>query len=82
MAIGILKLAKADIGLSITGIAGPDGGSEDKPVGLVYIGLADKNKCFSTKLDLPSRLSRTYIRHRAASTALNTVRLLLLENKA
>jgi PncC family amidohydrolase len=40
MARGIRKNAKVDIGLSTTGIAGPTGGSKDKPVGLVYIGLA------------------------------------------
>lgn len=40
MALGCAKEAQADIGLSTTGIAGPDGGTPDKPVGLVYIGCA------------------------------------------
>lgn len=40
MVQGALKHSKAQIGVSVTGIAGPDGGSEDKPVGLVYIGYA------------------------------------------
>ncbi len=40
MAEGIRKLSMVDIGLAITGIAGPTGGTEDKPVGLVYIGIA------------------------------------------
>ncbi len=41
MAIGIKKKANADIGISTTGIAGPTGGTKEKPVGLVYIGIAD-----------------------------------------
>jgi PncC family amidohydrolase len=40
MAEGIRQAAKADVGLSVTGIAGPEGGSEQKPVGLVYTALA------------------------------------------
>jgi len=82
MAKGILNLAKTDIGLSVTGIAGPDGGTADKPVGLVYIGIATKDKCSNTKLVLPSQLSRANIRQRAANTALNMVRVLLLEQNS
>jgi nicotinamide-nucleotide amidase len=40
MAIGVARVLKSDIGLSVTGIAGPGGGTEEKPVGLVYIGVA------------------------------------------
>lgn len=44
MAKGALKHSHADIALSVTGIAGPNGGMKEKPVGLVYIGIALQNK--------------------------------------
>jgi PncC family amidohydrolase len=40
MARGVRMLLETDIGLAVTGVAGPDGGTPDKPVGLVYIALA------------------------------------------
>lgn len=43
MAEGALALSKADISLSVTGIAGPQGGTKDKPVGLVYLSIAKNN---------------------------------------
>ena len=43
MAIGVMKLLDSDIGIATTGIAGPGGGTPDKPVGLVYIALARKD---------------------------------------
>jgi len=48
MAIGAIKKSQADISISITGIAGPGGGSLEKPVGLVYIGVCNKNYAFSS----------------------------------
>ena len=55
MAEGVRRKAGTDIGISVTGIAGPDGDTEDKHVGLVYIGLSygDKcgNKCLCRKID-------------------------------
>ena len=75
MAMGIAKTAGADIGLSTTGIAGPGGGSDKKPVGLVYIGLYYKGKVTSIKRVFSG--DRRKIRERAARTALNEVRQLL-----
>ncbi len=43
MAKGALRLSQADVAVSVTGVAGPGGGSEEKPVGLVFIGLARKD---------------------------------------
>ena len=47
MALGALISSKADYALSISGIAGPPGGSEDKPVGLVWFGLASKKRIWA-----------------------------------
>lgn len=49
MAEGALKLSGADIAISVTGIAGPTGGTDEKPVGLVYIGLSGKGGTVSYK---------------------------------
>lgn len=43
MAIGVRKVFDTDYSLSVTGIAGPDGGTEEKPVGLTFIGLASRD---------------------------------------
>jgi nicotinamide-nucleotide amidase len=47
MARGVLQHSSAQIAVSVTGIAGPTGGSDEKPVGLVYIGIATKEGCFA-----------------------------------
>jgi nicotinamide-nucleotide amidase len=73
MAEGALRVAGADIAVSITGVAGPGGGTEDKPVGTVWFGLARKGQPTFTKLrKLP--WSRDRVQTLAAYVALELVR--------
>jgi len=75
MAHGARKKAQTDFAIGITGIAGPSGGTEQKPAGLVYISIDTDNGC-DTKCYLFSH-GRRFIRLRAAQTALNMLRLKL-----
>ncbi len=75
MARAARKKAAADFAIGITGIAGPTGGNEQKPVGLVHISVDSNNGC-KTKRCLFSH-DRKHIRLRAAQTALNMLRLIL-----
>src|SRR5438874_4682689 len=72
MARGVRRRAKADFGLAVTGIAGPDGGTKEKPVGLVYIALADDAHTEHKRLMLPG--DRELIRWRASQAALDMLR--------
>ena len=72
MALGIRKLLNSDIGLSITGIAGPSGGTPKKPVGTVWIGLATGSECFGVKMFFPS--DRERIRRFSTYFALDVLR--------
>lgn len=75
MAEGIVKRSGSHIGVGITGIAGPDGGTEEKPVGLIYIALSDGENTWVTKRSPIGRTkSREWHRHCAASQALDMVR--------
>ena len=76
MAKGVRKICSSNIGISITGIAGPSGGSKEKPVGLVYIALADRQQAIAQKYQLHG--NRQMIRLRASRRALNMLRLFLI----
>jgi nicotinamide-nucleotide amidase len=80
MATGIRVRLGADIGLSVTGVAGPTGGSAQKPVGLVWLGLASAEGVQSRKLELGPEQPREVIQSRAAKHAMNWVRLWLLRS--
>ncbi|GHT58977.1 hypothetical protein AGMMS49950_02630 [Endomicrobiia bacterium] len=71
MAKGVLKLSGSDYAFSATGIAGP-GGTKEKPVGLVYIGFADKKKTESFKFNFNG--TRKDIRERTVNTVLDLLR--------
>lgn len=77
MAERVRELAPADYGISVTGIAGPDGGTEQKPVGLVYIGLANGDKVTAHKNLFGG--GRADIRLRTTQAALNLLRQELLK---
>lgn len=81
MAKGILKESGADIGVAITGIAGPGGGSEHKPVGTVYIAVASKlGECNVVRYSLArgKEDERGAIRRLSVMNALNMVRMMLI----
>lgn len=78
MADGALARSEADLAISLTGIAGPDGGSDDKPVGTVWFALARAGRAtIAQKHIFPG--DREQVRLRAAHHALNMVRLHLLD---
>ena len=81
MASGVRSLLSTSWGLSITGIAGPDGGTATKPVGLVYIGLAAPNgEVQSFEYQFGQTRDRALIRHLSACTALDNLRRRLMTN--
>lgn len=76
MALGALKNSNADISVAITGIAGPEGGTEQKPVGTVYIAVADSGETTVEHHVYPG--GREKMRTRTVHTALNCIRLKML----
>ena len=76
MAAGIRARTGADFGVAVTGIAGPTGGTEEKPVGMVFFGLSTPRKTIDTKCLFSG--SRWQVQELTAVTALDYVRRLLL----
>lgn len=78
MAVGICKASGSDVSIVSTGIAGPGGGTEEKPVGLVYIGVCIKGDTVVQKCNFQG--DRDKVRTRATMNALNLLRLELIKN--
>ena len=72
MALGVRKYLKTDLGLAVTGIAGPDGGTKEKPVGTVHIGLATEEKTYSGKYRFWG--NREQVKSNTSTMALDWVR--------
>ncbi|GAC1471284.1 MAG: competence/damage-inducible protein A [Desulfuromonadaceae bacterium] len=79
MAKGVRIASGSDLGLAVTGIAGPDGGSEDKPVGTVFISLAAPDGCWTKRFQFGG--NRDEIRILTAWTALDWLRRYLLKRE-
>ena len=73
MAEGVRKALGADIGISTTGVAGPGGGTPEKPVGLIYVGISTGDRTWAVRILRP-RQSRESLRRLASSTAFDLVR--------
>ena len=80
MVKGVLEKYNCTIALSTTGIAGPTGATEEKPVGLIYIGIADKNKAKSYRYEANPLLYRRIMKYAFSSKALDCLLKFLKEN--
>jgi nicotinamide-nucleotide amidase len=79
MAAGARERLQADVAVSVTGVAGPGGGTEEKPVGLVYLHAEGAYGSLARELNLPGE--REAIRQRATVAALHLVRTLLARSR-
>ena len=79
MAEGSRRVTGSDWSMAVTGIAGPGGGSPEKPVGLVYIAVAGPDGCFSQPIRLGETRGRDWVQTVSVGEALNRLRLRLME---
>ncbi len=77
MAIGVKQILNSDYAVATTGIAGPTGGSDEKPVGTIWIAIAGENKVFAKKFVFGNNRERNIIR--SSQTALQILRRVILE---
>lgn len=76
MAVGVRQRCESDLGLAITGIAGPDGGTEEKPVGTVYLALADQYDCETVRCQFDG--NRAAVRQQAVEKGLMLLKMRLM----
>jgi nicotinamide-nucleotide amidase len=82
MADGVRTRLGATVGISTTGVAGPGGGTPEKPVGLVYLGLSTEKGTRTRRLDMGPERPRDFIQLLASKAALNWARLALLDSSS
>lgn len=74
MCNNLLKISKTNIAISVTGIAGPDGGTKKKPIGLVYIGICSKKNLEIIKFNFNKKLSRLNIQNQTLIKAIKLIK--------
>lgn len=82
MAAGALKYSQADLSVAITGIAGPGGGSKQKPVGLVYFAAASRNGRHLARSRHYGKIGRSRVRLRSVIEALSMLEALAKDQRA
>ena len=78
MAANVRQILNANIGVSVTGIAGPGGGTPEKPVGTVYIGISGSDGVKVQKFNFGG--TRTEIKEKAVDAALNLIKIYIAQN--